>query len=123
VSRAARALLIGLIVLLVSALLVVALLASPAAAQPSPTQIVSVFSGTVATTGTSIAAANAGRTALICVNEDAAIIVYFGGSTVGSTGGVAVGAGASITITSIAAVKARSASGTPTVSCIEERGC
>jgi hypothetical protein len=87
----------------------------------APTQIISVFNSTVATTGTTLAAANASRTSIICTNEDAAIVVYVGGAAVASTGGVAVKAGSSITLTATGQVRARSASGTPTLTCIEER--
>lgn len=93
---------------------------TPVHGQSLATRIVSAFSGTVATTGTTITAANGSRLAIVCTNEDATIAVYVGGADVTSTGGVRVAGGSSITLTATAQVRARSASGTPTVSCIEE---
>jgi hypothetical protein len=103
--------------------LVAALLLTPGLSrgQVTPTRASSIFSGTVATTGTIVAAADASRTALICTNEDTTIAVFIGGSDVSTTGGVKVAGGASITLTNTGIVRARSASGAPTVSCIAER--
>jgi hypothetical protein len=106
---------------LVALLVLMGCLATGKAEPQSASRIASVFSGTVATTGTTLAAANGARLSIICTDEDSAIAIYVGGSDVTSTGGVRVAAGSSITLTSTAQVRARSASATPTVSCIEER--
>lgn len=73
-------------------------------------------------TGTTLQTANQGRIGLVCTNTDATIHVRLGSTTTvpTTTKGVQLRAGASITVTSTAAIRAIAESGTVTVACTEE---
>lgn len=72
-----------------------------------------------ASTATLLKALNSTRRAILVTNNDSSITVYVGVSTVTSSTGHKLAAGASITIPTTAAVYAISASGTPSVSITE----
>jgi len=75
---------------------------------------------TVTTSATLISAANGNRAVLNCTNNDAAINVRWGGSTVTSTLGQRLKAGASISIRNTEAIYMAAESSSVTVSCTEE---
>lgn len=76
---------------------------------------------TVTTSPTLVAAADGERVALNCTNNDASIHVRWGGSTVTTTTGQRIPAGAAIEIRTIGAVYMVAESSTAAVSCTTER--
>ena len=80
-----------------------------------------VSQNALSVTAETIAEAREDRTRLVVKNNDGSIAVYVGDSLgVASNSGFALAAGESIAIYSTAAVFAIAASGTPTVSILEE---
>lgn len=83
-------------------------------------QLTLIADKTVTTSATLISAANGNRAALNCTNNDSTTAVRWGGSTVTSTLGQRVAAGASISIRNTVAVYMAAESGSVTVTCTEE---